>query len=122
MQENPMSPPPPQTPTESQVRMWQMWCHMSALAGIFLPFGNVLGPLIVWQVKKNEIPSIEAHGRAAMNFQLTILIAAVGCEAAAYTLSFFWSDLYWFYRRFPFGFRHMPVPVAVCLCRIVFAI
>jgi hypothetical protein len=30
-----------------------MLCHLSALAGYIIPFGNVLGPLLVWQIKKN---------------------------------------------------------------------
>ena len=56
-----------------------MLCHLSALAGfIGIPFGNILGPLLVWQIKKNEIPSVEVHGKAAMNFQITATIAALG--------------------------------------------
>ena len=29
-----------------------MWCHMSALTGLLIPFGNVIGPLLIWQIKK----------------------------------------------------------------------
>jgi uncharacterized Tic20 family protein len=59
---------------EQNVRTWSMLCHISALAGIFFGLGNVIGPLIVWQIKKNELPEIEPHGKEALNFQLTILI------------------------------------------------
>ena len=59
---------------EQNVRTWSMLCHISALAGLFFSLGNVLGPLIVWQIKKNELPEIEPHGKEALNFQLTILI------------------------------------------------
>ena len=51
-----------------------MWCHMSALAGVIVPFGNVIGPLIIWQMKRNEFPSVEEHGKEAVNFQLSMLI------------------------------------------------
>ena len=80
----PVQPPSPPTPgippsPESQARTWNMLCHLSALAGfIGIPFGNILGPLLVWQIKKNEIPSVEVHGKAAMNFQITATIAALG--------------------------------------------
>jgi len=77
-QPSPAPLPPASAPTESQVRMWNMICHLSALSGYLVPLGNVLGPLLVWQIKKNEIPSVEFHGKAALNFQLTILIAVVG--------------------------------------------
>lgn len=66
-----------------------MWCHLRALAGFFVPFGNVLGPLIVWQIKKAEIPSVEVHAKAALNFQLTVLIAVVAGFILAFVLSFF---------------------------------
>lgn len=51
-----------------------MLCHLSALAGLFLPVGNILGPLLVWQIKKNEMPAVEPHGKDSLNFQLTVLI------------------------------------------------
>lgn len=59
---------------DQNVRTWSMLCHISALAGLFFGLGNVIGPLIVWQIKKNELPEIEPHGKEALNFQLTILI------------------------------------------------
>src|ERR1041385_7834373 len=74
----PLNPvPPPQTPAENQIRMWNMLCHLSALSGFIVPFGNILGPLLVWQIKKNEFPSVIEHGKAALNVQLTILIAVL---------------------------------------------
>lgn len=76
----PIQPPPIAAPTpppnlESQARTWNMLCHLSALAGFVIPFGHLLGPLIVWQIKKNEFPSVDVHGKAALNFQITVTIA-----------------------------------------------
>lgn len=51
-----------------------MWCHLSALAGLVVPFGNLLGPLIVWQMKRQEFPSVNEHGKESFNFQLSILL------------------------------------------------
>lgn len=59
---------------EQNVRTWSMLCHISALAGLFFWLGSIIGPLLVWQIKKNELPEIEPHGKEAVNFQLTILI------------------------------------------------
>ncbi len=89
MPENPIPPIQPaqhRTPpgsNESQARTWNMLCHLSALVGFIIPFGNILGPLLVWQIKKNEFPSVDVHGKAALNFQITVAIAVfVGAFAA----------------------------------------
>ena len=66
-----------------------MWCHLSALAGLVVPFGNVIGPLLIWQIKKAEFPSVELHGKAALNFQITVLIVVVAGIILAFALSFF---------------------------------
>ena len=59
---------------EQQVRTWSMLCHLSALAVLIFPFGNIFGPLIVWQIKKNDLPEIDPHGKESLNFQITVLI------------------------------------------------
>ncbi|HOX55585.1 MAG TPA: DUF4870 domain-containing protein [Candidatus Paceibacterota bacterium] len=91
--------------------MWNMFCHLSALAGYAIPFGNVLGPLLIWQIKKNEFPSVEEHGKAALNFQLTVLIALLVGVIAAVLLSFVCI-----------GFLLVPVVVVIGLAGLVFAI
>jgi hypothetical protein len=93
MSEN-QNPPPIQSPStppspDNRARTWNMLCHLSALAGFIIPFGNILGPLIVWQIKKNEFPSVDVHGKAALNFQITVTIAAFVGAALAILLSFF---------------------------------
>ena len=90
----PIQPPPPTTPAtpppspESQARTWNMLCHLSALAGFVIPFGHILGPLIVWQIKKNEFPSVDVHGKASLNFQITVTIAVFVGGFVAVILSF----------------------------------
>lgn len=62
---------------EQNIRTWSMLCHLSALAGIIFPLGAVLGPLIIWLIKKNELPEIDPHGKASLNFQLTVFLAYI---------------------------------------------
>ncbi|MCI0537462.1 MAG: DUF4870 domain-containing protein [Verrucomicrobiales bacterium] len=58
-------------------RTWDILCHLLALAGIVVPFGgNILGPLVVWLVKKDQVPSVDAHGKESMNFQISMTIYA----------------------------------------------
>jgi uncharacterized protein len=61
--------------TSSNVRTWCVICHASALSGIVLHVvGHIFGPLIVWLLKRNESPEIDAHGKESLNFQLSMLI------------------------------------------------
>jgi uncharacterized protein len=58
---------------------WAMFAHLSALAGFIIPFGNVLGPLIIWLTKGKEIEFVGNEAKEALNFQITVfLIAIVG--------------------------------------------
>ena len=71
-------PPPPVSPaTSNDARMWAMLCHLSALSGFIIPFGSLIGPLVVWQIKKNQYPIVDDQGKEALNFQITITLAAI---------------------------------------------
>ena len=63
----------------NQERQWALFAHLSALAGFLIPFGNVIGPLIVWQIKKAEMPFVDEQGKEALNFQITVTIAVLVC-------------------------------------------
>ena len=78
------TPPPLRAPALTNVRTWCALCHASALLGVLLHFpGHLLGPLIVWLVKRGDSPETDAHGKEAVNFQISMLIynivAAVFC-------------------------------------------
>jgi len=54
-----------------------MAAHLSALAGYVIPFGSMIGPLVVWLIKKDEMPFVNSQGKEALNFQITMTIAAI---------------------------------------------
>ncbi len=60
-------------------RTWGMVCHLAALAGYLFPFGNIIGPLIVWLIKKEEMPFVADQGKESLNFQITMAILAAIC-------------------------------------------
>jgi len=70
----PQAPPLPSGDTSNDERTWGLLAHLSALSGFVVPFGSVLGPLIVWQVKKNEMAFVDDQGKEALNFQITLLL------------------------------------------------
>ena len=104
------APPPPPNP-DSQARPWNMLCHLSALAGLMVPFGHVLGPLLVWLIKKNEFPSVDHHGKSALNFQITVTLAVFIGAFAAFTLAFI-----------GIGFLLIPLVMLIGLAGIILAI
>ena len=67
-----------QTP-DKDARNWAMICHLAALSGYLIPFGNILGPLVVWAVKKDDNPFINDQGKEVLNFQLTMTIGFIIC-------------------------------------------
>ena len=55
-----------------------MLCHIAGLAGYVIPVvGNIVGPLVLWQLKKDEHPFIDEQGKEAVNFQISMAIYAL---------------------------------------------
>jgi uncharacterized protein len=64
--------------TNKDARMWATFAHLAALAGYPLPaVGWILGPLVVWLIKKDEFPFVNEHGKEAMNFQISMFIYSI---------------------------------------------
>ena len=61
-------------PADKDERMWAGFCHLAALAGYVIPLGNIIGPLVVWLMKKDEYPLVDDQGKESINFQISILI------------------------------------------------
>ncbi|MGJ7903384.1 DUF4870 domain-containing protein [Lysobacter sp. 1R34A] len=58
-------------------KTWGMLAHLSTLVGLIIPFGSVLGPLVVWLIKKDTMPFAAEQGKEALNFNITVLIAFI---------------------------------------------
>jgi len=59
-------------------RMWAMICHLAGLAGLVVPIiGCVVGPLVFWQIKKEEFTFVNEQGKEAVNFQISMLIYGI---------------------------------------------
>lgn len=59
---------------EQQERTWAMGVHLAALAGFIIPFGNIIGPLVIWLMKKDESAFVDDQGKESLNFQISITI------------------------------------------------
>lgn len=90
-------------------RMWAMFCHLAGLAGFVIPviISGIIAPLIIWQIKKDEHPFIDEHGKEAVNFQISMsLYTVIGIVACLITC---------------IGAVLIPfVAVALCIINLVF--
>jgi uncharacterized Tic20 family protein len=64
------------TPTEEE-RTWAMFCHLAAFAGYIIPFGHIVGPLVLWLIRREQFPMVDEHGKESLNFQITMTICAI---------------------------------------------
>jgi len=78
-QEQPASAPPLESPvTQNQEeKTMGMLCHLLALAGFIIPFGNIIGPLVMWLIKKDQYPFVDSQGKESLNFQISVTIYAI---------------------------------------------
>ena len=68
-------------------RMWGMFCHLSSLAAfVGVPFGNIVVPLILWLIKKDESSYVDYHGREVLNFQISITLYFLVCVPLMFVL------------------------------------
>lgn len=83
MGEQPLTNPLP----SPEARQWAMLCHYAAFAWLLAPMiGNVIGPLILWQLKKDVDPFVDDQGREAVNFQITFSLLLALCSLLAWVL------------------------------------
>ncbi len=57
-----------------EVRLWAMILHLSLFSGYIVPLAGFIAPIVIWQVKKSEMPEIDAHGKNVVNWILSALI------------------------------------------------
>lgn len=75
---NAASTPPAGAEGNKDARTFGMLCHLLALCGLVgIPFGNILGPLVIWLIKKEEHPFVNDQGKESLNFQITMMIAFI---------------------------------------------
>jgi uncharacterized Tic20 family protein len=69
----------PINPDEQQARQWAMFLHLSQLAGYIIPLVGLIAPIVIWQMKKDEYPILDEHGKAVVNWIISELIYGAIC-------------------------------------------
>ena len=70
--------PPPAGVASAEERQWGLFGHLSALTGLFTGgIGNIVGPLVIWLIKKDTMPFAADQAREALNFNITLALVGV---------------------------------------------
>ena len=68
--------------------------HISALAGLIFPFGQIITPLIAWQTFKERSPFLDAHGKEVVNFTIsyTLYVCFLSIFIGGHTVGNFYKN------------------------------
>ena len=72
-------PPPPSGDAPSaEERQWGLFGHLSSLAGLVTGgIGNIVGPLVIWLIKKDTMPFAADQAKEALNFAITVSLVCL---------------------------------------------
>ena len=62
---------------EDEERKWAMFAHIGTFSSMFIPLGNFIAPIVIWQLKKNESEFVVDQAKESLNFQITVVIYAL---------------------------------------------
>ncbi len=61
-----------------QTHTWGMLCHLTALSTyVGIPFGHIVGPLVIWLIKKDEFSFVDDQGKESLNFGISMSLYAI---------------------------------------------
>ena len=63
-----------QSNNQKQARDMGVLVHASSFAGYVIPMGSILGPLIVWLMKRDEFDFANQCGKNCLNFKISLFI------------------------------------------------
>ena len=59
---------------EKEERQWAMFAHLGTFSSMFVPLGNFIAPIVVWQMKKHESDFVVEQAKESLNFQITLIL------------------------------------------------
>lgn len=98
---------------DKELNQWAAALHASQLAGHVIPLAGLVIPIVIWQLKKDIIPGLDAHGRLATNWILSVLL---------YTLVLGLGFLFLFFMFPPIVILIIPIAAIFGIISLVFPI
>jgi len=87
--ETPQTPPPPPASngggfSNPNARQWGMFLHFSQLTNLIVPGLGFVAPIVIWQIKKDEFPELDSHGKMVTNWLISLVIYILAASVAAF--------------------------------------
>jgi uncharacterized Tic20 family protein len=60
-------------------RNMAMLAHLSAFAGLVVPLGNIIAPLVIWLVQREKSAFVADQALESLNFNITVVLAGLAC-------------------------------------------
>lgn len=60
--------------SDASAKQWALILHLSQFAGFIVPFAGLLAPILIWQLKKDDIPGLDEHGKNIANWMISAFI------------------------------------------------
>lgn len=64
------------TGDEKELRLWSTLLHLSLLSGLVIPFGGLLVPIVIYVIKKDDLPGLQPHWYVVLNWMISAVIYA----------------------------------------------
>jgi len=64
---------------QRQTEQWSLLLHLSQLSGLMIPFGGLVVPILIWQLKKEELPDLDEHGKVVANWLISRFLYGLIC-------------------------------------------
>jgi|KBSSwiStaDraftv2_1062776.scaffolds.fasta_scaffold105790_2 uncharacterized Tic20 family protein len=65
---------PPMALQTSDEKQMGLLLHLSQLANIVIPPAGIIAPIVIWQVNKEKMPALDAHGKMVANWIISSII------------------------------------------------
>jgi len=67
-------------------KSYNMFIHLSQYLCYFLPIVGIVGPLFLWLASKDQDPEVDHHGRAVLNWNLSLMLYYLICILACFVI------------------------------------
>ncbi len=68
------SNPHPIDPLQKETNTWALVMHLSLLAGFLVPLAGLIAPIVIYLLKKEQLPGLVAHGHVIFNWLVSLIV------------------------------------------------
>ncbi len=62
---------------DKETTTWALILHLSVLSGLIVPMAGLIVPVVIFILKKDQIPGLVPHAHVVFNWMISVLIYAL---------------------------------------------